>query len=394
VVLRGLALTLLLWGAGAFALRATVVPGETCPVVSADEVMAAARAAADWIERAQREDGTYLYEYDLEEGREIDDYNVVRHAGVTMSLYQMAAEGDHSVLPAADRGLEWMQDNMIERGDWTAFRDPRSGRIQLGSSSLLLAGLAQRRIATGDPTYDEFMRKVARFLVVMQREDGSFLNLWLVETGAPDPTQTSKYATGEAFWALAMMHRFFPEEGWDRPTWAVADYLTLYRDEAEGNKFPPWADQWAAYGLSEMADWPLNEENVRYARSLSERFGFLVRFESQRSGGRWSEMVRGREARAAGMGTWVEGLTSLHKLASIDPRMGDMEEKLADRIACAAGMLVARQVTEEEAARTSAPEVARGAWFTEGITRMDDQQHALSALLYAAPIIAGRERGE
>ena len=44
--------------------------------------------------------------------------------------------------------------------------------------------------------------KVARFLIVMQREDGSMLNYWLPSTGAPDPSVTSRYATGEAFWAL------------------------------------------------------------------------------------------------------------------------------------------------------------------------------------------------
>jgi len=394
VVLRGLTVTLFLWAVGAVALRATVVPGEICPAVTSEQALASARLAAGWIERAQRPDGTYLYEYNIAEDREIIDYNVVRHAGVTMSLYQLAAAGDPSVLPTADRALRWMQDNMIERDGWAAFRDPNSSYVQLGSNSLLLAGLAQRRIATGDTTYDGFMRRVARFLVVMQREDGSFLNFWIPATGRPDPYQTSKYATGEAFWALAMMHRFFPAEGWDRPTQAVADYLSLHRDEAEGNKFPPWADQWAAYGLAEMADWPLNEDNVRYARSLAERFGFLVRFESQRTGGPWSTMILGRQARAAGMGTWAEGLTSLHKLATIDPRLADMEDKLAERISCAAGMLVARQVTAGEAVQTAAPEVALGAWFTEDITRMDDQQHALSALLYAAPVIASRERGQ
>jgi len=394
VVLRGLAVTLVLWAVGGIALRATIIPGEYCPPATAGQAMASASLAAGWIERAQRPNGTYLYEYNIAEDREIADYNVVRHAGVTMSLYQLAAAGDLSVLPTADRALGWMQDNMLEREDWAAFRDPYSGRVQLGASALLLAGLAQRRLATGDTSYDDFMRRVGRFLVVMQRDDGSFLNFYLPETGRPDPNYTSKYATGEAFWALAMMHRFFPGEGWDRPTRAVADYLSLYRDEAEGNKFPPWADQWAAYGLAEMADWPLNEDNVAYARSLSERFGFLVRFESQRTDGPWSKLIFGRRARAAGMGTWVEGLTSLHRLSSTDPRLADMEDKLAERIACAAGMLIDRQVTADEAAATAAPGIALGAWFTEDLTRMDDQQHALSALLYAAPVLAARERGE
>ncbi len=36
----------------------------------------------------------------------------------------------------------------------------------------------------------------------------------------------------------------------------------------------------------------------------------------------------------------------------------------------------------------------RGAWFIDGETRMDDQQHAFSGLLYAADALSGRARRE
>src|SRR5690606_12435676 len=62
--------------------------------------------------------------------------------------------------------------------------------------------------------------------------------------------------------------------------------------------------------------------------------------------------------------------------------------------ACAAGLLVDRQVDAAEAAEVAHPEAAEGAWFTEGVTQKDDQQHALSALLLAEPVlVAGVEVG-
>ncbi len=389
---RGLALTFSLWALGAVALRATLVPPQVCPSVTAQGALAAAEEAALWIERAQHPDGSYLYEYQGPDDIDLGGYNIVRHAGVTMSLYQFAAEtGDARFLTAADRGLAWMTGSMYRRDGWAAFQGPGGGDLQLGASALMLAALDQRRIATGDTQYDGLMREVGRFLLEMQQPDGSFLASWRLGTAAPDPSLRSKYATGEAFWALTLLHRFFPGEGWDRPSRAVADYLSLHRDEVEGFDFPPWADQWAAYGLSEMGTWPLNEDNIAYARRLAERFGFLVRVESQRRPNWWSDLVHGRQARAAGLGTWGEALDSLHHLASVDPRMAPMREKLAERAACAAGLLASRQVTAEEAARYESPEKVRGAWFTKGVTRMDDQQHALSALVRAAPILAALE---
>jgi hypothetical protein len=49
-------------------------------------------------------------------------------------------------------------------------------------------------------------------------------------------------------------------------------------------------------------------------------------------------------------------------------------------------MLADRQVSAAEAQDAIDPALTEGAWFTEGRTRMDDQQHALSGLLRAGPI--------
>ena len=45
------------------------------------------------------------------------------------------------------------------------------------------------------------------------------------------------------------------------------------------------------------------------------------------------------------------------------------------------GLLADRQVDAADAARFAEPELVRGAWFRDDVTRMDDQQHALSGLL-------------
>jgi hypothetical protein len=395
---RGLGVTLGIWAAGAAALRVFLLPGANCPAITSTDALADARASAAWMARVQRDDGSYLYEYNIDTDQQVPGYNSVRHAGVTMALYQLAALGEPSdramALPVADRGLGWMQRNMIDHDGWSALRDPDDGSVEVGGNALMLAGLAQRRIATGDTSYDALMHQIGAFLRVMQQVDGSFLLSWLPQTGGPDPYQRSVYATGEAFYAMGLMARVFPNEGWDTNTKAVARYIAEDRDRVENQKYPPWADQWAAYGFAEMATWPDAKENppltdseVTYVRSLAERFGFLVRFESQRTGSWWSDLIRGREARAAGMGTWVEGLDSLWLVAGADPRLADLREKIGERAVCSAGMLDDRQTTANEAASYRSPGIANGAWFRNGNTRMDDQQHALSGLLRSRAIL-------
>ncbi len=389
---RGALGLLAFWAVGLVVLRQTMIPAQVCPPVDSASLLATARAAAGWVERAQKPDGSYLYEWNTATDVESSDYNAVRHAGVTMGLYMLAAEaGDASGIPTADRATGWMEDHLIRHDDWAALRDPTDGRIELGSVALMLAGLEQRRIATDDARYDPLMHELARFILLMQQDDGSFLLSWDPVTGKPNPFERSKYATGEAFWALTLMHRLFPNESWDRPARKVADYLSFNRDRVENQKFPPWADQWAAYGLGEMASWPPTDSNIAYARTLAERFGFLVRVESGRGNSWWSDILRGPRARGAGMGTWIEGLDSLWRLASIDPRMADMKDAIGDRAICGAGMLAARQVTKSQAASSPRPGLSEGAWFADNVTRMDDQQHSLSATLRARDIIDERK---
>lgn len=381
-MLKGLAVTFGVWMLGAVLLRAVVLQPEHCPAPTQAEMRASAQEAAEWIVRSQYPDGTYVYEWNGVSGEFIQDYNEVRHGGVTMSLYHhVLFGGDESVLPAADLGLQWMIDNLERRHDWAALRLPGASSLKLGASSLMLASLELRRQATGDTQYDELMRELARFTLVLQQSDGSFLNFFDLSTDAPTPGITSVFATGEAFWALAMLHRSFPGEGWDEPVWAVADYLSQYRDEVEDLPFPPWADQWAAYGFAEMGDWGLAEHHIQYIRSLSARFGLLVRTESQRRDSDYSYWTRGPMARAAGLGTWVEALNSLWRLSEQEPRLADLAPAIADRTQCSTGILVARQVLAGDAGDYADADLARGAWFTDDLTRMDDQQHALSGLI-------------
>ena len=68
--------------------------------------------------------------------------------------------------------------------------------------------------------------------------------------GAPVAGGYSKYYTGETYWALARLHRLFPDEGWGEVADRIGAYMAAERDEVE-DYWPPLPDHWAAYGLAE-----------------------------------------------------------------------------------------------------------------------------------------------
>jgi hypothetical protein len=211
---------------------------------------------------------------------------------------------------------------------------------------------------------------------------GQMLSDFDLVGGARVPERTSKYSTGEAAWALAQLHNLFPAEGWDVAARQVLDYLATARDEVEDLDFPPWADQWAALTLGELAPSGLDDHHIAYARSLAARFGMLMRSESQKKG--WPLPADLTIARGAGLGVWAEGLGGLANAAAVDDRLADLREPLQARVVCGAGIMIERQQSGADAAEWPNPSLIEGAWFRADVTRMDDQQHSLSGLLAAA----------
>jgi len=346
------------------AVRLTVSAPERCGDVAAHDARVGARAAAQWLARGQRDDGSYLYLAD-ERGRDLGGYNAVRHAGVTLSLYQ-AGFGD-----AADRGLGWMLARLERRDGWAALTD--GGVAPLGGSALMLAALAERRVQTHDRRYDDLMEQLGRFLAAMQRDNGDFYVYAYPRTGNVDREAISQYFAGEALWALARLERALPDPDRRSVARRAAHFIAAVRDDTDFVPVPPLNDHWAAYAFAEMSDWPLADEPAEYARALYGRFDLLIRWEAQSDAGEPYTTTHTSGKRAAALGTWVEGQAALARLARADERLGDLREATLASTRCGAAVLLARQ--------------RDGAWYTDGETRMDDQQHAISGLLALADLL-------
>jgi small neutral amino acid transporter SnatA (MarC family) len=381
----GLSLALLL----AFAF-AVIAPPESCPSVTADELRRSAQATVDWFVRNQEKDGSWVYVYNADENSTPSEYNEVRHAGVTMGLYQAAAAGLPGALRSADRGTAWALDRLTSRHGWAAIAG--EDRVTTGATALLVAGLDIRREATGDTRYDGELAQLGRFLLAQTEPSGAVLASYDPARAAPVAGEYSKYYTGEAYWALARLHRTFAGEGWGEAADRIGAYLATSRDEVEDH-WPPIPDHWAAYGVSETVEFPergrppLTEHEVSYARRQAELFGVQARWLSQQHGP-WGRVVRGTHmARGGWYGVVGEALTGWWLAARNDPRLADLQEPIAERATCTAGLAVGEQSAAEDAAGAASPGRVEGAWFREGETRMDDQQHALAGLLRTIPIV-------
>jgi hypothetical protein len=379
---------LALWAVGIVVLRVVLVPAEHCPPASPTMAIASATAAGDWLGINLDESGMFTYGYDRATDQVSTGYSIVRHAGATMSLFQLAgATDDRDALEAGDHSLQFLSDTaLIRTGDWTAIG--QAGQPgSLGATGLTVAALGLRRDATNDLRHDDLMRAMGRFLVAQQQPDGSMLARWDRGTGQPVSAAYDVFATGEALWALALLHRMFPTEGWDRPALRTMDYLedgSRERNEGEIARLP---DHWAAYALEEFGRADLmSGDYIAYARRLAGYFSLRLRVEAQRTGEPVNIIVRGWPGPPSGVGTAGEGMAALYRLAGSDERLADLRSDMGTRLTCTAGLMAERQVSSDLAHQDRRPQLTTGAWFYRSYTQMDDQQHVMSALIGAAGV--------
>ncbi len=371
----------LAWVSTLVVLAVAVIPPERCSTPPPDQLEAAIDDATNWLLINQRPDGTWLYDYDRDAGTEVGGYNMVRHAGVTMSLYMRdALQGDRAARDAAERGLAWLDDRLVAVDGSLAFAD--GDRAETGTAALALAALVWRRDATGRTDRDPEIVGLADFVAGQVFPRGAVSAARDLATGRR-LDEVSRFFTGEALWALALVDARLPGHGWGETAGRIADHIALRRDDEEP-EFPPNDDHWAAYGLAELAQrYRLADHHLAYAERLAGLWSAEIRFDAQRTGSGINRIVRGSVDRGGQQGTNLEGIASLWRLARVDSRLADARDDLAARVACAADLLVGAQVHSVDSASDPRPDAVAGAWFTHGRTRMDTQQHALSGLLGA-----------
>lgn len=417
------------WVAVLAVVGAAVHP-ERCPPTSPAAARQAMEAAVGWFEaNIDEQSGRFRYGYDAEAAADIDGYNDPRHAGVMFSLYQAEAAGIVGAAAIADKALAYIDRHTHPTADGTGAGFGPERRASTGATALLVAALGQRRRATGDTSRDADMDAYGRALLGTVTDRGAVEAVIGAADGAAAGVR-SPFATGQVMYALSVLDPMFPERGYGAAAQRILRYLATERDDAE-EQFPMLSDHWASYGLVAMGEWEsppvLNAADRVWIKRQLGLFGVQVRYESQRQGG-ITTLTRGPVAMPGGLGTLGEGLGNLARVVGdrallangeadsdqaadsalaadieVDAdalsefhalrlapsgRPADIEvdvDALSERMACAAGMLIERQVRSPDRYPRADPAAVAGAWFRLGVTRMDDQQHALSALILLAP---------
>ena len=363
---------------------------EACDATSSTDRWRAVEDAVAWIVDNQSPDGRFLYRYDAEADVIEPGYNWVRHAGTMFALEQAVIAGHREAAGAVVSARRAIDAQLVARGEGDSrVVGVRDGSfVSTGGSALFLLALTEpMTVGRFVPTEVDLAHSLARHLIASIRVDDDGMSR-VLESADGDlrfrPGVVGRFTTGEVAFALARMERLFPGEGWGDHVPGIVDYLARRKAVEEGF-VPDMADHWAAYAFAESTLWsePANfdEVAVSWARKQMGISSVMIRYEAQRTNGAPDVWLRGSTAVGSAVGTHGEAMNGwIRFFAALDADDPIVDSGRA-RLACNVGTLVDRRVDEDESRSFVRPGRVAGSWLWFGVTQVDDQQHALSAIV-------------
>jgi hypothetical protein len=358
---------------------------ETRPSLA--EVDRAITLSAGYLKRACGPDGKFVYMVDIGSGRESSAYDIVRHAGAMYGLALLnRSRPDADAVKTVVRGAKFMRENFIGPGPranqvavWARplnHRSPAKGNYaELGGSGLGLVALTATRKVEPHAVRLKDIQALGRFLLFLQKEDGSFVHKYDQELGLVADREVLYYP-GEAALGLIGLYEADHSNQW---LVAAAKGLAYLARSRVGKATVP-ADHWALIATSGLMPY-LNQVSSIVSRDE------LMQHVAQVCNSIVHEQFRGGSAagldgafdpkgRTAPAATRLEGL-----LAALEflPD-GELHQRVEAAIARGIGFLLRAQVRTGRYAGGLSGAVSTTALDSSDV-RVDYVQHAMCAWL-------------
>lgn len=244
--------------------------GTRTPLTS-EELKTSIEAGTAWLINAQETNGHFKYEYLPFEGTYRVDDNMVRQTGALYALGEVRRRTEGNALEidrAMEKGISFFQD-LSREGTYNGktfsciVKNEKSSRCPLGATSLALVGILAYVDAHPEKasTYKKQIESYVTFILMQQKENGGFKNLYAHKGTAND--DESAFSNGEALLALVRYYQYRPD-----PMVQVA--IDKAFDHLKVQPYNGDLHLWIMAALVDMNTlWP-KEEYKTYARGFTD----------------------------------------------------------------------------------------------------------------------------
>ncbi len=219
-----------------------------------DRCRAFVNRSADYLVAACGNDGRFVYRVHLDPSVPVAaKYNMLRHAGSMVAMADCQQRFPRAdVLDAMERAGRYLRSQIGPvsgqpdlRALWSDPQVEQDGRqpvAKLGGTGLALVALGQLECASTGQTPLDHLRAMGRFVLWMQKDDGSYYSKCQGTPPQRDDRWTSLYYPGEAALGLIVLHE---RDGADARWLQAARKSLLYLARLRSGQQQVDPDHWA-----------------------------------------------------------------------------------------------------------------------------------------------------
>ncbi len=317
---------------------------------STEQINYAIRSATDYLIRITLPNGEFIYSPNASQDHKTPHhYNVVRHAGTmwgfVMDLDRQQQQGSDT-LAALERAARFLfeccsatipdHDDLLAIWSHPSFERTSSPlKASLGAAGLALVSMAGlEKHKPGSVSLDG-LRSLGKFIIYMQKKDGSYFEHYLFSTRQPTEATHNLYYPGEAVLGLLALYELDPSPVWLESAIKAMIFLSGENNLQKDSRSDHWTIMATAVLLNNHGDKISTAEREQLIKASIKIARSLLPLEIDH----WSNPdLHGsfdEKGRTTGTASRIEGLTALLDFLPAD------EQKLRREIitACENGIV-------------------------------------------------------
>lgn len=202
--------------------------------------------------------GKFVYGYYPIDNKEIEGYNIIRHAGTVWNLIlQYEMTGDESLVPVIDSAMNYLTSSIQYKDNQTAFViDGKT--LNIGGNGIALLAYCAYAELFGSSRYNKVIDALANGIIFMQKDNGCFVHSINKTTYAVEKEFIVVFYDGEAMFGLLRAYELLGRNKYLQSAKKAADYFI-------DNNYKELHSHWLSYGFNELTKYDHSEKYFEFA---------------------------------------------------------------------------------------------------------------------------------
>ena len=222
-----------------------------------EQLVSLAETSSAYLADMVGEDGKFIYGYYPIDNEELEDYNIIRHAGTVWNLIlQYEMTNDKSLLAPIEKALDYLEGSFHYMNGTTAFLNDR-GTLNVGGNGISLLAFVSYTEITGSSKYIHLIRSAANGILYMQKESGGFIHTLYKSNYKIHKDYITVFYDGEAMYGLLRAYGLLKDKRYLTAAEKAGDYFI-------DNNYETLNSHWIAYGFNELTKYSPEERYFNF----------------------------------------------------------------------------------------------------------------------------------